>query len=80
MTYGLTNFDTINIAKKNEIFDEIEVWQGTQKTIKSYINEDVYQTIPKAKKKLIIVKKGDHSLSNKKWLSIILKELKLLIN
>ena len=27
-----------------------------------------------------IVKKGDHSLSNKKWLNIILKELKLLIN
>ncbi len=55
LTYGLTNFDTINIAKKDEIFDELEVWQGTQKTIKSYINEDVYQTIPKAKKKYLKV-------------------------
>ena len=55
LTYGLTNFDTINIAKKDEIFDELEVWQGTQKTVKSYINENVYQTIPKAKKKYLKV-------------------------
>ncbi len=40
----------------------------------------VLKLFPRAKKKLIIVKKGDHSLSNKKWLNIILKELKLLIN
>ena len=55
LTYGLTNFDTVNIAKKNEVFDELDVWQGTQKTIRSYINEDVYQTIPKAKKKYLKV-------------------------
>jgi len=55
LTYGLTNFDTINIAKKDEIFDELDVWQGTQKTIRSYISEDVYQTIPKAKKKYLKV-------------------------
>ena len=55
LTYGLTNFDTIKIAKKDEIFDELDVWQGTQKTVKSYINEDVYQTIPKAKKKYLKV-------------------------
>ena len=55
LTYGLTNFDTINIAKKDEIFDELDVWQGTKKTIKSYISEDVYQTIPKAKKKYLKV-------------------------
>ena len=38
----------------------------------------VLRLFPKAKKKLNIIKKGDHSLSNKKWLNIILKELKLL--
>jgi len=32
-----------------------------------------------AKKKLVIIKNGDHSLSNKKYLKIILKELKLII-
>ncbi len=55
LTYGLTNFDTIKIAKKSEIFHELEVWQGTQKTVKSYISEDVYKTIPKAKKKYLKV-------------------------
>ena len=55
LTYGLTNFDTIRIAKKDDIFDELEVWQGTQKTVKSYISEDVYKTIPKAKKKYLKV-------------------------
>ena len=53
LTYGLTNFDTVNIAKKEEIFDELDVWQGTKKTVKSYIAEDVYKTIPKAKKKYL---------------------------
>ena len=33
-----------------------------------------------AKKKLVIVKKGDHSLSEPKWLKILIKELKLLVN
>ncbi len=55
LTYGLTNFDTVNIAKKEEIFDELDVWQGTKKTVKSYIDEDVYKTIPKAKKKYLKV-------------------------
>ncbi len=55
LTYGLTNFDTVNIAKKDEIFDELDVWQGTKKTVKSYIAEDVYKTIPKAKKKYLKV-------------------------
>ena len=55
LTYGLTNFDTVNIAKKEEIFDDLDVWQGTKKTVKSYIAEDVYKTIPKAKKKYLKV-------------------------
>ena len=39
----------------------------------------VLKLFMKAKKKLNIIKKGDHSLSSKKWLKIILKELKLFI-
>tara|TARA_Y100000591_G_scaffold151820_1_gene130567 strand:- start:1690 stop:2838 length:1149 start_codon:yes stop_codon:yes gene_type:complete len=51
LLYGLTNFDTVNIAKKNENIGEIEVWQGKKKSIKAYINKDLYKTIPKARKK-----------------------------
>ena len=39
----------------------------------------VLKLFPRAKKKLNIIKKGDHSLSSKKWLKIISKELKMLI-
>ena len=39
----------------------------------------VLKIFQKAKRKLVIVKDGDHSLSNQKWLKIILKELKLII-
>jgi len=39
----------------------------------------ILKLFPKAKKKLKIIKKGNHSLSSKKWLKVILKELRLLI-
>ena len=39
----------------------------------------VLKIFKKAKKKLIIIKNGDHSLSSQKWLKIIIKELKLII-
>ena len=32
------------------------------------------------KKKLLIIKKGDHSLSSPKWLKILIRELKMIIN
>ena len=35
----------------------------------------VLKIFKKAKKKLVIVKKGDHSLSSFKWLKLIKKEL-----
>jgi len=39
----------------------------------------VLKIFQKAKKKLVIVKDGDHSLSSQKWLKMIIKELKLMI-
>ena len=56
LIWGLTNFDTINIAKKNETITSLQVWHGKKKYISAYINEDVYKTIPKAKKKYLKVK------------------------
>ena len=40
----------------------------------------VLKIFKKAKKKLIIVKNGDHSLSSTKWLKLIQKQIKLIIN
>ena len=40
----------------------------------------VLKIFKKAKKKLIIVNNGDHSLSSTKWLKLIKKQLNLIIN
>ena len=55
LTYGLTNFDTIKIVEKDKEFEEIDVWQGNKKKLKTYSKEDIYKTIPKAKKKYLKV-------------------------
>ncbi len=53
LTWGLTNFDLVEVAKNNTPIDEIEVWLGTKNTIKTYVNTDIYKTIPKARKSLL---------------------------
>ena len=52
-TYGLTNFDLVNIAKANEPIQKVDVWLGKQDTVEVYANEDIYKTIKKARKKLL---------------------------
>ena len=60
LNYGLGKFNTIEIAKKNEVFTELDVWLGSKETIKVYIDQDVYKTILKieslSKKKYWIAK------------------------
>ena len=53
LTYGLTNFDTIQLFKKNESITSVDVWLGKKKEIKTYINKDVFKTIQKARKKYL---------------------------
>ncbi len=55
LTYGLTNFDLVNISKAKEPFDKVEVWQGKEDTVDVYTDQDIYKTIRKAKKKLLKV-------------------------
>ena len=55
LTYGLTNFDLIKIAKAKAPLYTIDVWQGRNSTVDVYVNEDIYKTIKKAKKKLLKV-------------------------
>ncbi len=56
LTWGLTKFETIRIAEKNKPFTKIDIWQGKKKQINAFVKEDIYETIPKAKKKYIKVK------------------------
>ncbi len=53
LTYGITNFDTIRIAKKDEIFDSLDVWLGKKDKVNVYTKVDIYKTIPKARKKYL---------------------------
>ena len=56
LTYGLTNFETIEISKKNKPFANLEVWHGTKKLVNVYTKEDIFKTIPKARKKYLKAK------------------------
>ena len=55
LTYGLTNFDLVNISKANEPFEKVDVWLGKIDKVDVYTNHDIYKTIKKAKKKLLKV-------------------------
>jgi len=55
LTWGLTNFDLIEIAKINLPIDNIEVWLGKKNTVGAYVKTDIYKTIPKARKKYLKV-------------------------
>jgi len=56
LTYGLTNFDLIEISKSDLPLDNVEVWQGKENTVKIYTKEDIFKTIKKGQKKKLKVK------------------------
>ena len=55
LTWGLTNFDLIEIAKSNIPIENAEVWLGKKDLVKTYVKADIYKTIPKARKKYLKV-------------------------
>ena len=55
LNWGLRKFDTIQIAKKDEIMTSLNVWLGKKSKVEILPSEDVYLTIPKRKKKIIKV-------------------------
>ena len=55
LLWGLTNFDLIEITKANTPIEDIEVWLGNKDMLKTYVKEDIYKTIPKARKNLLKV-------------------------
>ncbi len=56
LTYGLTNFDLVEINKSGEDFDSVDVWLGKKDFVKVYTKEDIYKIIKKGKKKQLKVK------------------------
>ena len=60
----------INITMIHGQKDEVVPVSYSRKVLKIFRN---------ARKKLVVVKNGDHSLSEQKWLKLIIKELKLIV-
>ena len=56
LTYGLTNFDLVEISRKKEPFESVEVWLGKENNVKVYTNEDIYKIIKKGQKKKLKAK------------------------
>tara|TARA_B100000902_G_C27285039_1_gene903941 strand:+ start:246 stop:1397 length:1152 start_codon:yes stop_codon:yes gene_type:complete len=55
LTYGLTHFDLVEINKSDKPIQKIDVWLGKEQQVDVYVNQDIYKTIKKAKKKLLKV-------------------------
>ena len=53
ITWGLTNFDLIEIAKSNNPIENLDVWLGKKDSVSVYVKSDIYKTIPKARKKFL---------------------------
>ena len=84
--YPIT-YQLIKDGRKNKVLNKkinfkikVTMVHGeNDEAVKVSYSRKVLKLFPNAKRRLNIVKNGDHSLSNKKGLKIILKELKLLI-
>jgi D-alanyl-D-alanine carboxypeptidase (penicillin-binding protein 5/6) len=53
LTWALRSFDTIQVAKKNEVIASLDVWLGKKNKVEALVLEDIYVTVPKRKKKII---------------------------
>ena len=49
--WGFTNFDTIKITDSKESISEFDVWLGKQSKVKGYVNDNIYKTIKKGRKR-----------------------------
>tara|TARA_B100001029_G_scaffold95085_1_gene78091 strand:- start:143 stop:1300 length:1158 start_codon:yes stop_codon:yes gene_type:complete len=56
LTWGLTNFNTVEISKKDNVFTELDVWLGQKDKISVHTSSDIYKTIKKARLKNLEVK------------------------
>ena len=85
--YPIT-FQLIKNGRKNKVFNQ-KIYQNIKvtmvhgskdKSVPTSYSRKVLKIFKNAKKKLVVVKNGDHSLSSSRWLDLLKKELKLIIN
>ena len=83
ITYQLIKDGRKNKVLNKSIYQNLNVTMihgSKDKSVPISYSRKVLKVFKKAKKKLVIIKNGDHSLSSPKWISVLKKELKLIIN
>ena len=83
ITYQLIKDGRKNKVLHKKIFQKINVTMvhgNKDKSVPVSYSKKVLRIFKNSKKKLVIVKNGDHSLSTPKWLKILKRELKLIAN
>ena len=82
ISYQLIRDGKKNKVLKKKIYQNLKVTMvhgENDKSVPVSYSKKVLRIFKKAEKKLVIIKKGDHSLSSKKWLKVLIKELNLII-
>ncbi len=82
------SYQLILDGRKNKVLNKIinskiyvtMIHGSEDKSVPVVFSRKTLKVFKNAKKKLVLIKKGDHSLSSPKWLNMIKKELKLIIN
>ncbi len=85
--YPIT-YQLIKDGRKNKILNKkinqnikvVMVHGSKDNSVPVIYSKKVLNIFKSTKKKLVLIKNGDHSLSSKKWLKLLKKELKLIIN
>ena len=85
--YPIT-YQLIKDGRKNKILNKkinqnikVTMIHGSKdKSVPVIYSKKILEIFKSKKKKLLIIKNGDHSLSSPKWLNILKKELELIVN
>ncbi len=83
ITYQLIKDGRKNKVLNKKIYQNLRITMvhgSNDKSVPVSYSRKVLKIFRSAKKKLVIVKNGDHSLSSTKWLKLLKKELKLIVS
>ena len=83
ITYQLIKDGRKNKVLNRYILEKIKVTMvhgEKDKSVPKTYSKKILKIFKKAKRKLVIIKNGDHSLSKKNWLKRLIKELSLIVN
>ena len=56
LTYGLTNFDLVEVSNSKKPLGSVDVWLGKENSVKVYTKENIFKTIKKGQKRKLKIK------------------------